>query len=522
MSKLLSEKLVSQVAFRLAFGGLTLGALAASETLFSESTVSEGRLPPELLAALAPLGWLALLVFASSLFVLLFVRLGYANPLLAWVQVAADLVMAGVVLVRGGGAESPFSLLLGVIVASSAISLGRRDVLITAAAASAMLIGVAAHGSDTPARAMVHALTQVAAFFAVAWLASAFGIETARSDSKRLSAEHRLRLSEHFYERVLSSLSSGVIIADAQGRIAFANSVAADICGFEPAPLLPLLQVAPELSAAADSDRGECVLHGKNGERTIGYSQVWLQDQGQLLARTLVFRDLTHIRAMEVHAAQSEKLAAVGRLAAGIAHELRNPLGAVSGAIEMVAASEALSAPDKELLALATKETTRLNTLIEDFLEFARPRAPERVSSDLRILVQETVAMIARDTKLSGRDIAINGEAARLQLDPNQFKQVFWNLLKNACEATTAGQSVQVSISNGDAVRIAIADSGKGLSADEAARLFEPFFTTKSKGTGLGLAVVRQIVEAHGGQVSARAGKEHGMVFEIVLPKDDT
>lgn len=515
----LRRRLAQLVAFRLAFAAITLGGLALTETLFGETKLGSDPF----FEAMAPLAELAITVFATSLVVLLALRLGWVHLALAYLQVSADLLTVTVVLIRGGGAQSPFALLLAVVVMSAASVLPRRQVLSVAAAAAFILIAEAFLIEKLNGRLVFSVLTQVIAFFAVGYLTSIFSVESARNESRRLLAELELRRLEHFHERVLESLNSGILTTDTSGRIAFVNRAAADICGMNARVMLAkrvrdLIPELPELTDSHSGERSEIILHTSTGTRIVGYSTVQLKEGERLLGTTLLFRDLTDIRAMEQRTAQSEKLASLGRLAAGIAHEIRNPLGAVSGAVELVAQNPHLDVSERRVLALATTEITRLNGLITEFLDFARPRPPERARFDLRVLAEEIVYAIAQDPKLAGREMRVQGASAFALVDPNHIHQVLWNLLKNACEATAPGGSVTVTVSDGDPyAKVRVADDGEG--APDLAHLFEPFFTTKAAGTGLGLAVVAQLIEAHGGHVSASRGDPRGMVFELSLPR---
>lgn len=520
----LRRRLAQLVAFRLAFAAITLGGLALTETVFGESKLGSDPF----FDALTPLAELAVTVFATSLIVLVALRLGWVNVTLAYFQVVADLVTVTVVLVRGGGAQSPFALLLAIVVMSAASVLPRRQVLLVAGAAALVLISEAFLIEKLNARLVFSVLTQVIAFFAVGYLTSIFSVESARNESRRVLAELELRRLEHFHERVLESLSSGILTTDTSGRIAFVNRAAAEICGLTARAMLAkrvrdLIPELPDLgdTSAADGERpnnrAEIVLRTPTGTRIVGYSTVQLKEGERLLGTTLLFRDLTEIRAMEQRTSQSEKLASLGRLAAGIAHEIRNPLGAVSGAVELVAQNPHLDASERSVLAIATTEVTRLNGLITEFLDFARPRLPERARFDLRVLAEETAYAIAQDAKLAGRDVRVEGASVFALVDPNHIHQVLWNLLKNACEATTPGGHVTITVSDGDPATVRVADDGEG--ASDIAHLFEPFFTTKPAGTGLGLAVVAQLVQAHGGHVTASRGELRGMVFEVSLPR---
>jgi two-component system sensor histidine kinase PilS (NtrC family) len=235
-----------------------------------------------------------------------------------------------------------------------------------------------------------------------------------------------------------------------------------------------------------------------------------------------VFQDLTEVHEMRERVRKADRLAAVGELSAGIAHELRNPLASISGSIEMLYHELALDGENKRLMELIMRESDRLDRIISDFLEFARLRTPRRVPSKLARCIDDVVTLVKQNTEKSdGVAIKTNFDPALpdIWMDDEQMRQVFMNLAVNACEAMENGGTLEISAERTSEarVRIAFKDSGPGIEPEGLEKMFEPFFTTKDGGTGLGLAMANKIVTAHGGSIEFK-NAERGAVFTIVLP----
>ncbi len=213
-----------------------------------------------------------------------------------------------------------------------------------------------------------------------------------------------------------------------------------------------------------------------------------------------------------------EKLASLGELSAGLAHEIRNPLGIIKNAAEGLVARDRSREEQVLLLGIIIQETRRLNKLVTDFLDFARPRAPEKAVASLKELVEEVVFSLEGEARKEGVNLVADLEDVALPMDGHQMRQVLLNLLLNALEATPDGGEVRVSLSRvGAWALLKVEDTGKGIPREYLDRIFDPFFTTKERGTGLGLALVYRMVEAHGGTVQVESD-EKGARFTVRLP----
>jgi signal transduction histidine kinase len=218
---------------------------------------------------------------------------------------------------------------------------------------------------------------------------------------------------------------------------------------------------------------------------------------------------------------QSEKLAALGQLAAGITHEIRNPLGIISGSAEILL-KQGDAETQREMAGFIIEESDRINSMINNFLNFAKPKEPKFQSCDLGDLILKIVQLIAPQAR--SRDVEIIGEIPDerivVRIDPEQFRQAFMNLSLNALEAMSEGGICRVVLSKNGVgqVMIRVSDTGPGIPEEDLSRIFDPFFTTKDKGTGLGLSIAHTIIESHGGTISVTSQGGKGTTFIINLP----
>jgi two-component system sensor histidine kinase PilS (NtrC family) len=269
----------------------------------------------------------------------------------------------------------------------------------------------------------------------------------------------------------------------------------------------------------------------------LGMTASLLKDEQDVVRGIiLIFQDITKMTEMEERVRRQERLATVGSLAAGIAHEIRNPLGSISGSIQVLQGELHLQGDNKHLMDIVLRETDRLNTIITEFLEYARPQAELSATTGsgetsevlLPDLFNETVMLLknSRDYR-DGITIKYTVQTdAAVKGDPQRLRQVFWNLLINACQAIQDQGEIIISASpfllNDDETwcRIVIADTGSGIAPENLDKIFDPFFTTKDSagGTGLGLAIAYRIVEDHGGTIEVESQPGRGSAFTIKLP----
>ncbi len=225
------------------------------------------------------------------------------------------------------------------------------------------------------------------------------------------------------------------------------------------------------------------------------------------------------------HLRRAERLSALGEIAAGLAHEIRNPLAGVKGALEIVSERAAVGTPEAEFCGVATRELHRLEGLVQEFLDYARPRPPRLGPADLPEVIRRVVSLLGPQADAAGVLLAVEGEDASqgLRIDPEQIEQVLVNIVLNAVEASPRGARVTVRHRRqGGRSLIEVADQGSGVPLDARVRIFEPFFTTKERGTGLGLAISQRIIAAHQGEIRIVSPQGGGTIVEVLLPLPKT
>ncbi len=246
-----------------------------------------------------------------------------------------------------------------------------------------------------------------------------------------------------------------------------------------------------------------------------------VNDEGEKIGTVLVIRDMSMIREMEQQLERTRRMAALGKMAAGIAHEIRNPLGTLRGFAHYFGNQQGATAESKNYAELMKSEIDRLNHNVSGLLQFARPREPQVVSVNLDALISKTVALMEND--FSRHTLTFRyccNTDITLEADPDMLLQVLMNLLKNSVIATPAGGEIYLSASQDQhLVRITIADNGSGMTEQEREKMFDPFFTTRKTGTGLGLSVSHQIIEQHSGTFEVITAPGRGTSVTIVLPK---
>ena len=338
----------------------------------------------------------------------------------------------------------------------------------------------------------------------------------------------RLRDIQAMAMEIIRSFPAGLLILDAKGHLRFANKTAENLLEkplgklvgqvlppLMPEVLRPLLQ-NPE-TAIPES---EILLPHDKAPIPISVSISPIQSQGEVLGRVLVLRDLSEIRRLEEEVRRREKLAAVGQLAAGVAHEIRNPLSSIKGFATHFRQLFAPESPHHEAAEILIREVNRMDRVIGELLEFARPSDIQPLPTPPEPLIRHTLRLIEPDARASDirMDIQIP-ELPEISMDPDRVTQVLLNLYLNAIQAMGKGGVLTVSakLENGF-LALNIQDTGKGIPEGDIPKIFDPFYTTKSKGTGLGLAVVEKIITAHGGRIRVESPPEGGTRFGLYFP----
>ncbi|HEX7528766.1 MAG TPA: ATP-binding protein [Thermoanaerobaculia bacterium] len=467
----------------------------------------------------------------------------------AGVQLLGDLaVITGLVYVSGGP-DSSFTFLYLSTVSAGSILLARRGGLATAGLAAvfyAVLVDLMFFDVVPPAETGEHTRhlwnlptlvgnvgLNVAAFVATALLVSVASekLREARADVERRKAE--IARLQSLHGSVLTSMSSGVLTTDLDGHVTYANRAAQELLGAPSLDLVgrPLLSLG--LVGEADWRRiaasGSEILRFENArpsgptEDYFGISATALRDgSGYTIGRILIFQNLTELKRLEGEVRLKDKLAAVGELAAGIAHEIRNPLASISGSVQVLKNSSSPGSPEQRLMEIVVAESQRLSSILEDFLRYVRPKERAAEPVDAPAALDDVVTLLAHGDEFSPNHSLVKDfdpPSVVVQADPGQLRQIFWNVSRNALAAMPGGGTLTVSARlQGGSWNVSFTDEGQGMTASERGRLFTPFAHSFPGGTGLGLAIVYRIVEEHGGTIRVDTSPGHGTTVSISLP----
>ncbi len=507
----LHRKLVWLTLFRLITITVLLGGIAVT-------TWQAGR---EVGEAAAPLYGLVVLTYAASIVTALLLRRGRGLPAVAYGQIGLDVALAAVVAAVTGRTESVFVFLFSIAVVNGAILLYARGAAVAVAGAVGAYLWMAL-GGPRPASLGTVLFAHGAAFLATGALASYLAEQLRRAGERLAASESDLALVTDLHESIVQSVASGLVTLDGTGRVTFLNRAAEQMIGWRLAEARGQPAGTRLDAFQAGARRGETDFQSAHGEwLRLGYTRFPLVGRdGQEMGSAVIFQDLTEMRAMEERVRRSEQLAELGRVAAGLAHELRNPLASMSGSVELLRGGGGIGGEERRLLDIVLREAARLDQLVTRFLEWSRPAPPRREATDLSRLLDETLAVFRNDPGAAQVRLETDLEPAAAACDPDQMRQVIWNLLANAAQAMDGGGGrIRVSCAADAAgVRVVVADDGPGIEPGDLPRLFEPFFTTKREGTGLGLATVQRIVDAHGGTVEVESWPGRGAAFTVRLP----
>jgi two-component system, NtrC family, sensor histidine kinase PilS len=475
-----------------------------------------------------------------------------------YVQTIGDIsLITGLVYVTGG-ISSIYSVFYPLVIIYATIYLGKRGGVIIASTCSifyGLLLDLEYYGIITTssqvvsdgfysgaghvfARIFIHILS----FYLVALLASFLVEREKRTRTLLEEKETAFNQLDLLHRSIIESVNAGILTVNLQGTIKSFNAAAVEITGYrreevegkDICELFPPFRNLQNTSIRSGTGptgkmRTELSFIDKKGRNMIiGCSLSPLKDsRGTRIGDILIFQDLTNLKIMEEEMERNKRLAFIGEMAAGLAHELRNPLASMSGSIQMLRRDLKLRESDERLMQIVLRGKDQLEQLLRDFLVLARPARGSREWMDLRDAVAD-VAESIRYVSDWHEGITIStsfGDTTTLFANRGEMRQILWNLTLNAIQAMPDGGSVTVDVetlsvqSRDDTIRIALADSGCGIERHHLEKILEPFYTTKDTGTGLGLAIANRIVEGYGGQMRIVSNPEQGTTCTVILPR---
>jgi len=479
-----------------------------------------------------------LLWYALSLFYILLLSFWREERVQGVLQVVTDLVMVSLVVHLTGGWDSSLNFLYPLVIIVACILLPKVWAYLTSALAF-ILYGcvldlnyysiVPSFSTSHPELKALEAIifVNLFAYLAVAYLACLLAAKLRQVDVQLKDASGALESLQALHENIIQCMSGGLITTDVEGRITLANVAAQDMlaCGDEIiGKSVNQLFLDPLPNMLSERVHGEVRFQPAHGFRKtfrVIVSALHVPGRGAL-GYVYTFDDLTAIRRLEREVRIQDRLAAVGRLAAAIAHEIRNPLTSIAGSVSMLSGASGITEEQRQLLQIVTRESERLNNIITDFLAYSRGKQYRFDKVDLVLLLEDTLTLLEHRMVAEKTGIRIQRnlkfkEAATLA-DGDKIKQVFWNFCQNALRAMKPGGTLTVSLeSAGDDWQINFADTGHGMTPQQTEKIFEPFQSGFDGGTGLGLAIVYQIVQAHEGKVWARSKLGEGTIFVLRL-----
>lgn len=526
---------------------LILGRLAAALFLFFTRLVWVRGNSQRVWEMVPPL----FVIFGLTLVYSLAHRFTRSGLFLARLQFVVDILLVSWLVWNTNVTQSPYIALYIVIIAVSSLFVGPRDAIVTSvgcavaftASALAIISGFGPESApDLLEAGRAQAIQSIglfdAAFLIVGLLSARLAERQSRSDVRLIAATQSLATLRAMHERIVQSIRTGLVTTDLQGRIYVFNAAAAEITGYREEDVRGQDAsiffgeireiIADSLKSSATLETGprfeaDCLT--PDGLRLrLGFSVSPLfAESGEATGTVITFQDLTHIRALEETSRRQDRLAAIGRMAASIAHEIRNPLAAMRGSIQMLR-SDMKDDSSAELMEIILRESDRLNRIISDFLNYARPRSIIQSQVDIGELLKQTFTLLRHSAEIH-EDHVIAADVPETPVlanaDAEQLQQVFWNLSRNALQAMPSGGTLSAGLlkTSHSRVRITYTDTGRGMSPEQVEHLFEPFSSTTG-GTGLGLSIVYQIIRDHGGTINVRSREGQGTTITIELPGD--
>jgi len=346
-----------------------------------------------------------------------------------------------------------------------------------------------------------------------------------------------LKQTQDYTRQVVASMANGLLSVDTHGKVISYNLLALELLGLNESEVrgMDLNEIIDFKTTGIFQTLDQCmsvmdreIIYRKRSDEMVPLALSITPIMGagsSCQGAVIILRDLSEIKQLEEKVRRSEKLAAIGKLAAGVAHEIRNPLSSIRGFAQYLRHALKDKPQELEYAETMVSEVDRINTVVTDLLTFARPMDAELAPTDISELIEHTVRLVEADARSRNISVQMNiSDLSKIPLDAKQMTQAILNLLLNALQAVKNGGRIEVGAElnpSDSLLKIWVEDDGSGISADQKGKIFDPFFTTREKGTGLGLAIVHKIVENHSGEINLKSpptGKTLGCRFTIGIP----
>ncbi|NVL89735.1 MAG: PAS domain S-box protein [Desulfobacterales bacterium] len=495
-------------------------------------------------------GLIATVYILTVVYIIVFKQLG-PSLRFAYVQVGLDTLFVTFLIYVTGSIASVFSFLYLVVIIYASILLYKKGSLFIATLCSIQygvmidleyygilkpfntVAGLSIQGYEEPHVLYKVIMTMVACYL-VAFLSSSLAQQTLRTEKELKAKQKDLEQLEAINASIVYSMDSGLLTLNSANIVTTFNRAAEMITGFSREEVLgkPLSNIFPDVvQFAASSGGGQKKAYRydvefKRKDGTVGYlgfSMSSLKEpDGKPIGNLLIFQDLTAFKNMEEHVKRVEKLAAIGEMAAGIAHEIKNPLASMSGSIQLLNKEVNITPVAGKLMGIVLREADRLSTLANDFLLFARPGSGKMESVELSSAISDTLELFRKNGVFQNRIPVVQDFTTDVwtEMDPKHTRQILWNLLLNAAQAIDGTGTIHVSLRTvEDMVQVTVRDDGCGMSEETISRIFDPFFTTKAHGTGLGLSIVHRLLESYNGRLDVQSQQGQGSTFNLYLKR---
>ena len=513
-------------------------SVTAGRLLIFALLVAAAAFFPGSFSASVQTNYLSLLLGCAFLLTLVWIywfqKRGLSDSLKSF-QTVSDVLLASLAVYLTGGIDSRITFLYSIAIITSCLlgpgRMGALSALLSTLFYALVCILTSNHVTGMEEAAFTFFLN-MGAFNTVALLALYLSKRLKTAEDRLQATAEDVHLLEEIQKHLANSLKSGLITVDVNGSVLYYNIAAQQILGKlvlnsygksieEVLPGTEKLLATCYEEFGADK-RKEIEIETEGGKAILGISCFQIRDnQGGVLGHGLIFQDITEIKAQEERLKLIDRLAALGEMAAGLAHEIRNPLASISGAAEFLNQSGLVMPEGQRLLSIIEKEAARLSDLTSSFLLYGRPerKLPQRIR--LKAEISAALILLRQRKKLKQADVEIDiPEELEIQADGDMLRQVMINILLNAFQALPPkGGKITISAwKEGKDVCIEIRDNGSGITKESLKKIFNPFFTTKAEGTGLGLSIVHRIVTEFGGKINVDSTPEKGTSFLITLP----